>query len=60
MPEYKIDLDVKHYISNMTTYLDQHFHLPEAFKARLVLAGVKGEAHDVLMGYADADMDTPR
>ena len=60
MPEYKIDQDVKHYISDMTTYLEQHSHLPETYRAKLALAGVKGEARDVLMGYADADMDTPR
>jgi hypothetical protein len=32
--------------------------LPEIQKAKLILTGVKGEARDVIMGYADKEVNT--
>jgi hypothetical protein len=37
----------------MLTYLGQYQQLPETQKAKLIITGVKGEARDVIMGYAD-------
>ena len=59
MPEYTIDKDIKHFIDEMTTFLEFHPNLQSSSLAKLVRAGVKGEAKDVLMGYATTDLDTP-
>ena len=53
MPEFSIDKDIEHYIADMLTYLGQYQQLPETQKAKLILTGVKGEARDVILGYAD-------
>jgi len=60
MPEFSIDKDIEHYIADMSTYLGQYQQLPELQKAKLVITGVKGEARDVIMGYADKEVNTTR
>ena len=42
----------------MLTYLGQYQQLPETQKDKLILTGVKGEARDVIMGYADKEVNT--
>jgi len=58
MPEYTIEDDILHYIENMKIYLRSQQHLAQGHQAQIIKAGIKGEARDVLMGYADKDMNT--
>jgi hypothetical protein len=58
MPEFSIDKDIEHYIADMLTYLGQYQQLPETQKAKLILTGVKGEARDVVMRYADKEVNS--
>jgi hypothetical protein len=58
MPEYTIEDDILHYIENMKIYLRSQQHLSQGHQAQIIKAGIKGEARDVLMGYADKDMNT--
>ena len=44
----------------MTSYLDPYHHLPRTQKAKLILTGVKEEARDVIMGYADKEVNTTK
>jgi hypothetical protein len=57
MPTLTIEQDITHYIADMTTYLGKYGHLPEVQKAKLVQAGVKGEARDVIMGYSEQEVN---
>ena len=58
MSEFSIDKDIEHYIADMLTYLGQYQQLPETQKAKLILTGVKGEARDVVMRYADKEVNS--
>ncbi len=58
MPEYTLAKDVLHYIEDMTIYLDHYHQFSESQKAKLVKTGVKGEARDVLMGYAEKELNS--
>ena len=58
MPEFSIDKDIEHYIADMLTYLGKYQQLPETQKDKLILTGVKGEARDVIMGYADKQQNS--
>ena len=60
MPTFTIEQDITHYIADMTTYLGQYGHLPEVQKAKLVQAGVKGEARDVIMGYSEQEVNSTK
>ena len=60
MPEFTIDDDIRHFIQEMETYLDHHYNLPEKRKWKIVQAGVKGEAKNVLMGYRDSEINTTK
>jgi hypothetical protein len=58
MPEFSIDKDIEHYIADMSTYLGQYQKIPKIQKAKLILTGVKGEARDIIMGYANKEVNT--
>ena len=58
MPEFTIDKDIKHFIYDMTAYLQYQTHLSEPERARLILVGVKGTAKDVIMGYTTDETNT--
>ena len=58
MPENTLEKDVLHYIEDMTIYLDHYHQFSESQKAKLVKTGVKGEARDVLMGYAEKELNS--
>jgi hypothetical protein len=60
MPTFTIEQDITHYIADMTTYLGQYGHLPEVQKAKLVQAGVKGEARDVIMVYSEQEVNSAK
>ena len=58
MPEFTIDKDIKHFIYDMTAYLQYQLHRSEQERARLILVGIKGTAKDVVMGYTEDETDT--
>jgi hypothetical protein len=60
MPTFTIEQDITHYIAEMTTYLGKYGHLPEEQKAKLVQAGVKGEARDVIIGYSEQEVNSEK
>ena len=58
LPEFSIGKDVKHFIHEMDNYLEFYGPLPDSQSARLICSGVKGEAKDILLRYADDQVDT--
>ena len=59
MPEYSIDKNIRHFLTDMGAYLScLHHTVDDAQKAYLVLSAVKGDAKDILLGYADEQIDT--
>ena len=59
MPEYTIDKNIRHFLTDMGAYLSCFHHtVDDDQKAYLVLSAVKGYAKDILLGYAQEQIDT--
>jgi hypothetical protein len=59
MPEYTIDRDVQHFITDMDAYLSCFQQsIDENQKAYWTLAAVKGDAKDILLSYTVGQLDS--
>jgi hypothetical protein len=59
MPEFTIDRDVRHFITDMDAYLACFQHgIDDSKKTYLVLAAVKGDAKDILLSYTVGQSDS--
>jgi hypothetical protein len=59
MPEFTIDKDTRHFITDMGAYLSCfHKQVSDDQNAYLVLSAVKGDAKDILLGYSEEQLNT--
>ncbi len=59
MPEFTIDKNIKHFITDMNAYLSCfHADISDNQKAYLILSTVKGDAKDILLSYTVEQLNT--
>ena len=57
LPSLTIDQDIRFFIKDKTTHLQNHHYLNEQQQVLIVQSAIKAPARDVLLGYADIEMN---